>query len=208
MPVNVRPRLGETTIHYVQRLARANHLKPSYLISILTTPTNTKTHKVKLDRLATLSGRSTDVLKNTLANTAPPRPTRVHVHTAATVRLERIASRKARSRGFNIVGQIKRDARTSQDTLRQITTRWHLPRWITRKILNPHFPDRSPAGTITLSEELYSQLVGYHEQGMTAVQAWHDLLDNHGTWLSITSVQHRFRLIGQERKTARTHLNQ
>ncbi|KEF03249.1 MULTISPECIES: TniQ family protein [Streptomyces] len=202
LPINVRPRLGETTIHYVQRLARANHLKPSYLLSILTMPSNTKTGRVKLDRLATLSGRTTDVLKNTLADTAPARPTRVYIHTKATIRIEQTASSKARSHGFNIVGQIKEDARRNKGTLRQIADKWGLPRWLIRRILSPHFPERTSARS-TLSERLYSQLVGYHEQGKTAYQAWHDLFDNQDTWVPVSSLQQRFRLLDLERRTAR-----
>ncbi|CAM5419977.1 hypothetical protein SRIMM317S_06561 [Streptomyces rimosus subsp. rimosus] len=202
LPINVRPRLGETTIHYVQRLARANHLKPSYLLSILTMPSNTKTGRVKLDRLATLSGRTTDVLKNTLADTAPARPTRVYIHTKATIRIEQTASSKARSHGFNIVGQIKEDARRNKGTLRQIADKWGLPRWLIRRILSPHFPERTSARS-TLSERLYFQLLVTTNRARRLIR--------HGTTSSTTrtpgspvsSLQQRFRLLDLERRTAR-----
>ncbi len=35
LPMRVRPNLGESTDSYIRRLARANHLRPSYLHGFL-----------------------------------------------------------------------------------------------------------------------------------------------------------------------------
>ena len=64
LPVRVRPRTGETVSSYVRRLARANHLRPSYLHSLLRpTPMNC----INAGRLAALSGRPVWVLAQALA---------------------------------------------------------------------------------------------------------------------------------------------
>jgi TniQ len=67
LPVRVRPRNGETVASYVRRLARANHLKPSYLHSLLRpTPMNC----IQANRLAALSGRPAWTLAQALAGLA------------------------------------------------------------------------------------------------------------------------------------------
>jgi hypothetical protein len=64
LPVGVRPLTGETVSSYVRRLARANHLRPSYLHSLLRpTPMNC----INAARLAALSGRPVSVLAQALA---------------------------------------------------------------------------------------------------------------------------------------------
>lgn len=64
LPVRVRPRTGETVDSYVRRLARANHLKPSYLHLLLRpTPMNC----IQASRLAALSGRPAWALAEALA---------------------------------------------------------------------------------------------------------------------------------------------
>jgi hypothetical protein len=64
LPVQVRPRHGETANSYVRRMARANHLSPSYLRSVTCDNPNLA---VRADRLATLSGRTAEALEHTLA---------------------------------------------------------------------------------------------------------------------------------------------
>ncbi|MFD7533524.1 hypothetical protein ACFV8E_38965 [Streptomyces sp. NPDC059849] len=96
------------------------------------------------------------------------------------------------------MGQVKTDARRNKGTLRQIADQWGLPRWIIKRVLSPHFPDRTPA-TSTIPSEQHSQLAGYYEQGMTFVQAWHDLVDNQDSWVPIGSLQRHFRQFDAER---------
>jgi TniQ len=67
LPVRVRPLTGETVSSYVRRLARANHLRPSYLHSLLRrTPMNC----IQASRLAALSGRPAWALAQALAGLA------------------------------------------------------------------------------------------------------------------------------------------
>lgn len=83
LPMKVRPHLGESTDSYIRRLARANHLAPSYLHGFLCGPP-TWFGKPRLARLASLTGHSADALQHTLADASSPRrrrkpaPVRTH----------------------------------------------------------------------------------------------------------------------------------
>lgn len=64
LPIRPRPASGETAGSYVRRLATANHLRPSYLHSILRAPF--PVGGISPERLAALSGRSAHALKHAL----------------------------------------------------------------------------------------------------------------------------------------------
>ncbi|MFI1935570.1 hypothetical protein [Streptomyces sp. NPDC020330] len=200
LPVNVRPRLGESTVHYVQRLAHANHLKPTHLLNILNGPLAARSPTaVDISRLATLSARSVTTLKNTLADIGPPS---LPVNTQSAIRLARLATEKSRRRSSNIVGQIKHDAHRSKGSLHQIADTWGLPHWLIKKILSPTFPDMSPiiiGRTTHLSDQHYTLLAALYEQGATPIQAWRELIDTHDTWISEATVLRQFTAFGQER---------
>ncbi|MFJ7280627.1 hypothetical protein [Kitasatospora sp. NPDC098663] len=66
LPIRVRPYLGEETDHYLHRLARANHLKPSYLNS-LTSP-KSRHGKPNITLLAQLAGRPAAGLRRALVD--------------------------------------------------------------------------------------------------------------------------------------------
>lgn len=64
LPLRPRPVARETVNRYIQRLAAANHLRPSYLHSLLRVPF--PGGAVSPERLAALSGRSAQTLERTL----------------------------------------------------------------------------------------------------------------------------------------------
>ncbi|MEE1819690.1 TniQ family protein [Streptomyces sp. SP18ES09] len=163
LPINVRPRLGESTIHYLQRLARANHLKPSYLLKILNGPVQARSPNVDISRLATLSGRTPHILQITLADAAFAPP--YAIHTRSTLRLAHLAAEKTHRRSSNIVGQIKYDALRNKGSLRQIANAWGLPRWLVKRILSPSFPSMAPITRPHLSENHHALLTWYYERG-------------------------------------------
>ncbi|MEU9997759.1 TniQ family protein [Streptomyces sp. NPDC050848] len=72
LPMRVRPYLGESTDSYIRRLARANHLRPSYLHGFLCGPPNWF-GKPHLARLAALTGHSSEALQHALADASSPR---------------------------------------------------------------------------------------------------------------------------------------
>lgn len=137
LPINVRSRLGETTDHYIQRLARANHLRPSELLQHLTPPPHKTGRRPQLSRLAAVSGHSTDVLANILADAGPaaeptPSDLRLQQHPAL------------HDNGHSITSLIKHDARRNKNILRQIADTWKIPLWLLKRVLSPRFPDPKP----------------------------------------------------------------
>lgn len=72
LPVRVRPRPAETVASYVVRLARANHLQPSYLHAYLCGPPDWH-GTADLERLAVLCGRPLAVLQRALTGPVPAR---------------------------------------------------------------------------------------------------------------------------------------
>jgi hypothetical protein len=69
LPIRPRPAAGEPVSSYVRRLARANHLRPSYLHGCLTGPPD-YLRAISPERLAIMSGRTAAVLERTLAGLA------------------------------------------------------------------------------------------------------------------------------------------
>ncbi len=67
LPIRLRPRRAETTESYARRLARANHLRPSYLRAFLCDPPR-RTGAIRPWRLAAISGRSVRALEHALAD--------------------------------------------------------------------------------------------------------------------------------------------
>ncbi|MER7282793.1 TniQ family protein [Dactylosporangium sp. NPDC000244] len=76
LPIAVRPRHGETVESCIRRLARANHLRPSYLRRYLAGRPGLSA--VRPERLVGLSGRTADTLTRALADfdATPRRPQR------------------------------------------------------------------------------------------------------------------------------------
>jgi hypothetical protein len=67
VPLPIRPRHGETTESYARTLARANHLRPSYLRAFLCDPPR-RTGAIRPWRLAAISGRSVRALEHALTD--------------------------------------------------------------------------------------------------------------------------------------------
>jgi transposase len=75
LPINVRPAAGEHADSYIRRLARANHLPPSYLRCYLAGPPHWQ-GRIRPQRLAALTGRPARVLQQTLTARGWPKPAR------------------------------------------------------------------------------------------------------------------------------------
>jgi hypothetical protein len=73
LPIDVRPAAGERAESYIRRLARANHLPPSYLRCYLAGPPHWQ-GQVQPQRLAALTGRPARILQHTLIARGWPRP--------------------------------------------------------------------------------------------------------------------------------------
>jgi hypothetical protein len=69
LPIRPRPVTGETTLSYIRRLARANHLRPNYLHRCLREAGH---DGIRLDWLAIMADRPLTSLERALADTANP----------------------------------------------------------------------------------------------------------------------------------------
>lgn len=195
LPINVRPRLGETTDHYIQRLARANHLRPSDLLQHLTPPPHKTGRRPQLSRLAALSGRSTEILTKTLADAGPaaeptPSDLRLQHHPALN------------DNGHNITSLIKHNARRNKNGLRQIADTWKIPLWLLRRVLSPRFPDPKPPLRASMTDDTYRTIWEHYVRGATPTQTWHSLLDDHVDWIPLPTVTRLFIRFSEENGSA------
>jgi hypothetical protein len=95
LPIRIRPLPGENANAYLRRLARANHLRPSYLRRYLQNPDGS--HAPRLDWLAILAGRPPQSLRHAFtAQPIAPAPTN---HRAAAKRALFAAIRRDAHRG-------------------------------------------------------------------------------------------------------------
>lgn len=108
LPIRVRPRQGETVESYIRRLARANHLRPSYLRSYLCRPPH-YIGAIRPERLAVLASRTLYAITRAFPELgSPPRrpPTsnrRTIVHTRRLARAELFAAiRRASATGLSV----------------------------------------------------------------------------------------------------------
>lgn len=75
LPIDVRPRIGESVEGYIRRLARANHLRPSYLylyLYLCTPQYHSGTLQPEL--LAQITGRPLSALERVLPALRPQKP--------------------------------------------------------------------------------------------------------------------------------------
>lgn len=73
LPVRLRPVAGEGAESYIRRLARANHLKPSYLRHYLATPQGSY-GPIHPSQLAALAGRPLPALQHALSDLIARQP--------------------------------------------------------------------------------------------------------------------------------------
>jgi hypothetical protein len=194
LPVRPRPKAGETTDSYVRRLARANHLKPSYLRGYLVGPPDYGQGKrPRADRLAAVTGRRQDVLERALVDLARqkrPEPTKPKRHVTTS------ADKPA------LFAAIRRDAEREGSTVRSLADRHRVSPYMIRQALaSPTPPPRKqrpaiaghakgrvgPAIDIILDEH-----AARHAGQLPTVRlVWERLLDEHDADVSYGTV-HRY----------------
>ncbi|MFF8609501.1 hypothetical protein ACF06X_26590 [Streptomyces sp. NPDC015346] len=87
-----------------------------------------------------------------------------------------------------MTGLIKQDARWNKDSLRQIANSRQIPPWGLKRILSPRFPDPQPTSRPFMSEDNCRKIEIYYSQGLTAKETWHCFLDDHDTWITLTTI--------------------
>jgi hypothetical protein len=185
LPRRVRPSAAETAERYVHRLAEANHLRPSYLRLLLTTPPNSL-GPIQLDKLATLAGRDPAVLVRALPELAP--------RTRIPGRARENEARKARNeqRKRERFAAIRYDARLGM-SIRALATKHHVSRRTVSKALQSEIPpprkkiERQPTVLLGLREYIDAMLEA--NPGITAAAIWQRLHDEHDATPSYPAVR-------------------
>ncbi|MCE4941894.1 TniQ family protein [Streptomyces albulus] len=176
LPIQVRPRPGEPIGSYIRRLARANHLKPSYLHGFLTGSTNWF-GKPQLERLAALTGRSPDLLQRALADAeAPRRRGKPGPSSTPTKKVDK----------KELYQRIRHDAETEALSARALERR-HGVTWRTvRAALDGHDPrPRKPLPRRPTAIDPVQPLIdSMIEAGHGPTQIWVQLMDEHDTSIS------------------------
>lgn len=193
LPAQPRPKAGETVDTYIRRLAQANHLKPSYLRGYLAGPPD-YLGRPRPARLAALTGRSQDVLEQTLADLVSPDRTQRVERPAPTRIVTRSADKPA------LFAAIRRDALEENLSIRKLADRHHVHRrTVVQALASPTPPPRKrrsvrdhPAldpvrsAIDAMLEEYDTQ---QPHQPPTARLIWERLLDEHDATVSYATVQ-------------------
>jgi TniQ len=181
LPIRPRPAAGEPVSSYVRRLARANHLRPSYLHGCLANPPD-HLHAISPERLAILSGRTVAVLERTLAGLA--RPGR-----DALVQPSRRVTRAADKPG--LFAAIRRDAQDGH-SIRALAARHQVHRRTIRQALaDPVPPPRKTPQRTSALDRLRDPIIAMlaAEPGLPVRQVWEQLLDQHDADVSYATVR-------------------
>ncbi|MFL9655104.1 TniQ family protein [Streptomyces sp. PB17] len=194
LPVRPRPKAGETTDSYVRRLARANHLKPSYLRGYLVGPPDYGQGKrPRADRLAAVTGRRQDVLERALVDLARqkrPEPTKPKRHVTSS------ADKPA------LFAAIRRDAEQGSPTIRSLAARHRVsPHTVRLALASPTPPPRKQRPAIAgpakgrvgpVIDAILDEHAARHAGQLPTVRlVWERLLDEHDADVSYGTV-HRY----------------
>lgn len=186
LPIRPRPHTGETVASYIRRLARANHLRPSYLHGYLAEPPHYCGARPKPHRLAILSGRPVSTLERVLTGLTPkPRP-----DPPTQDRRPVIETRTGAKP--DLFAAIRRDAHEQDLSIRALADRYRVHRRTVRQALTdptppPRKPTVRPAGVLDrVRHHIDSMLASDHR--LTGRQIWERLVDDHDADASYTTV--------------------
>jgi len=185
LPRQVRPSAAETAERYVHRLAEANHLRPSYLRLLLTTPPNSL-GSIQLDKLAMLAGRAPANLVRVLPELAPR--TRTPGRTRENEARKTLNEQRKRER----FAAIRYDARLGM-SIRALATKHHVSRRTVGKALQSEIPpprkkiERQPTVLLGLREHIDAMLEA--DPAITAATIWQRLHDEHDATPSYPAVR-------------------
>ena len=185
LPRQVRPSAAETAERYVHRLAEANHLRPSYLRQLLTTPPNSL-GPIQLDKLAALAGRDPVHLVRALPELAPR--TRTPGRTRENDARKTLNEQRKRER----FAAIRYDARLGM-SIRALAAKHHVSRRTVGEALQSEIPpprkkiERQPTALLGLHEHIDAMLEA--DLAITATAVWQRLHDEHDATPSYPAVR-------------------
>lgn len=186
LPIQVRPVAGESAEYYLRRLARANHMRPSYLRHYLARPPESY-GPIDSQRLAAAAGRSIPALQYALPDLARQRHPR-------HMRCEDLdAKRRNQERKQAVFTAIRRDARRGGCSIRELASRHRVHRRTVRQALTratpPERKKRTQAPTV---HGLHPQIDAMIEAdpAITAAKVWTHLVDEHDATISYGATRH------------------
>jgi lambda repressor-like predicted transcriptional regulator len=186
LPIRPRPRTGESIASYIRRLARAHHLRPSYLHGYLSEPPHYTGARPQPHRLAALSGRSVSTLERALADLAPkPRPQ------PPTQRRRPVPKTRTDAKS-DLFAAIRHDANEEHLSVRALAERYQVHRRTVRQALTdptppPRKPIIRPAAVLDrIRHHIDTMLTSDHD--LNARQIWERLVDDHDADASYTTV--------------------
>lgn len=193
LPARPRPITGETTDAYIRRLARANHLKPSYLRGFVAGPPN-YLGRPRPERLAILTGRTQTALGRALSDLIPPDP---------LTRVERPAPSRFVTRSADkpaLFAAIRRDAREEGLSIRALADRHHVHRrTVLQALASPTPPPRKSRSVREYPaldrvrpaiDAMLEQYDAAQAEPPTVRMVWERLLDEHDATVSYATVRH------------------
>lgn len=194
LPVRPRPRPGESTDSYVRRLARANHLKPSYLRGYLVGPPDYgRGKRPRADRLAAVTGRRQDALERALPDLVRQKPAKPD---KPRRRFTRAEDKPA------LFASIRKDAQAEQLPVSHLAKRHHVSHATVRQALkSPTPPPRKKRPPIVgpakqrvgpTIDAILDEYANMHAGQLPTVrEVWEKLLDDHDATVSYGTV-HRY----------------
>jgi hypothetical protein len=193
LPIPVRPTAGESVNSYINRLARANHLRPSALQTYLRAPGGSMS--VSISRLAAISGRTTAALTHALAVQGPRTKANQHGETPP---VESQAERKAR-----LFAAIRADAALGIPPSTIAIRHGTGYRIVRQALASPTPPPRKPR--VTKSAPTLDPVRGIidalrlADPALTPAAIWARLLDEHDAEVSYGTVQSYIRRTSPQR---------
>jgi hypothetical protein len=187
LPVCVRPVAEEGAESYVRRLARANHLKPSYLRRYLATPRGSY-GPIRPDQLALLTGRTLPAVLHALPDlTERPHPQRRH-----TRQHDEDEKRRNQARKRALFAAIRRDAAVGLSK-RAIERKHHVGRRTIVKALvwaNPPARKKINRPSVVL-QGLHHHIDALIQKNPTVAvnEVWEHLVDDHDATVSYGAVR-------------------
>ncbi|WP_405814289.1 TniQ family protein [Streptomyces sp. NBC_01390] len=194
LPVRLRPCLGESANSYIRRLARANHLKPSFLHCYLCGPPQWF-GKPLLENLATAAGHSPEVLERALADAdalgGTNRPRR------------RLPKKNPFTRRRGLAHRIAQEALKGTQ-IRTLAKRYNLRCWDVRFALEIPRLTTAEAGPVTdpITGELADLIESMISRRLNGRQIWTELLDHHDYLITYDSIRHYIRYARRRRRPA------
>ncbi|MFF8657530.1 TniQ family protein [Streptomyces huasconensis] len=185
LPVRLRPCLGESANSYIRRLARANHLKPSFLHCYLSGPPQWFA-KPLLENLATVAGHSPEALERALA--------------AATAlggtnrRRQRLPRMNPFAWRQSLADRIAREAARGTQ-IRALAQRYNLRCGDVRFALEIPRLTTTETGPLTdpVTGELADLIESMISRELNGRQIWTELMDHHDFSVTYYSIRHYIR---------------